>query len=211
MFTTFTAAEFTALLLLSTAASFTPGPNTTLSTALAANLGLRRAMRFVVAVPVGWGLLFTLCAGGLGALVVALPLLRSAIQWLGIAYLLWLAVKLARASSLGEADASRLDVTFWQGVALQFLNIKAWMLGLTVTAGWLAGHADMVARFAITLPLMLAFGFSSNLLYAAMGSLLRNWLSGPVVAGVATAQRLRWFNRGMAAVLVVTAAWMGTL
>lgn len=211
MFTTFTAAEFTALLLLSTAASFTPGPNTTLSTALAANLGLRRAMRFVVAVPVGWGLLFTLCAGGLGALVVALPLLRSAIQWLGIAYLLWLAVKLARASSLGEADASRLDVTFWQGVALQFLNIKAWMLGLTVTAGWLAGHADMVARFAITLPLMLAFGFFSNLLYAAMGSLLRNWLSGPVVAGVATAQRLRWFNRGMAAVLVVTAAWMGTL
>jgi threonine/homoserine/homoserine lactone efflux protein len=211
MFTTFTAAEFTALLLLSTAASFTPGPNTTLSTALAANLGLKRAMRFVVAVPVGWGLLFTLCAGGLGALVVALPLLRSAIQWLGIAYLLWLAVKLARASSLGEADASRLDVTFWQGVALQFLNIKAWMLGLTVTAGWLAGHADMVARFAITLPLMLAFGFFSNLLYAAMGSLLRNWLSGPVVAGVATAQRLRWFNRGMAAVLVVTAAWMGTL
>jgi threonine/homoserine/homoserine lactone efflux protein len=211
MFTTFTAAEFTALLLLSTAASFTPGPNTTLSTALAANLGLRRAMRFVVAVPVGWGLLFTLCAGGLGALVVALPLLRSAIQWLGIAYLLWLAVKLARASSLGEADASRLDVTFWQGVALQFLNIKAWMLGLTVTAGWLAGHADMVARFAITLPLMLAFGFFSNLLYAAMGSLLRNWLSGPVVAGVATAQRLRWFNRGMAAVLVATAAWMGTL
>ena len=205
------ASEFTALLLLSTAASFTPGPNTTLSTALAANLGLRRAMRFVVAVPVGWGLLFTLCAGGLGALVVALPLLRSAIQWLGIAYLLWLAVKLAGSKSLGEANANRMNVTFWQGVALQFLNIKAWMLGLTVTAGWLAGHEDAMARFAITLPLMLAFGFFSNLLYAAMGSLLRDWLSGPVVAGVATAQRLRWFNRSMAAVLVLTAVWMGTL
>ena len=122
-----------------------------------------------------------------------------------------LAVKLARASSLGEADASRLNVTFWQGVALQFLNIKAWMLGLTVTAGWLAGREDVLARFAITLPLMLAFGFFSNLLYAGIGSLLRDWLSGPVVAGVATAQRLRWFNRGMAAVLVATAAWMGSL
>ena len=206
-----TASEFTALLLLSTAASFTPGPNTTLSTALAANLGLRRAMRFVVAVPVGWGLLFTLCAGGLGALVVALPLLRSAIQWLGIAYLLWLAFKLANSKSLGEANADRMNVTFWQGVALQFLNIKAWMLGLTVTAGWLAGHDDALARFAITLPLMLAFGFFSNLLYAAIGSLLRDWLGGPVVAGVATAQRLRWFNRAMATVLVLTAAWMGTL
>ena len=206
-----TASEFTALLLLYTAASFTPGPNTTLSTALAANLGLRRAMRFVVAVPVGWGLLFTLCAGGLGALVVALPLLRSAIQWLGIAYLLWLAFKLANSKSLGEANADRMNVTFWQGVALQFLNIKAWMLGLTVTAGWLAGHDDALARFAITLPLMLAFGFFSNLLYAAIGSLLRDWLGGPVVAGVATAQRLRWFNRAMATVLVLTAAWMGTL
>ena len=61
------ATEFSALLVLATATSFTPGPNTTLSTALAANFGLRRAMRFVCAVPVGWGLLFALCAGGVGA------------------------------------------------------------------------------------------------------------------------------------------------
>jgi threonine/homoserine/homoserine lactone efflux protein len=205
------AQEFTALLVLSTVTSFTPGPNTTLSTALAANLGLKRAMRFVVAVPVGWGLLFTLCAGGLGALVVAVPLLRIAIQCAGIAYLLWLATKLARSHALVQADATQLQVTFWQGVALQFLNIKAWMLALTVVAGWMAGRDDALARFAVLLPLMLAFGFSSNLLYATMGSLLRNWLAGPVVHGVATAQRLRWFNRGMAAVLVTTAVWMARL
>ncbi len=205
------ATEFTALLVLCTATSFTPGPNTTLSTALAANLGLRRAMRFVVAVPVGWGLLFSLCAGGLGALVVAVPLLNNAIQFTGMAYLLWLASKLARSGALAQADAARMNVTFWQGVALQFLNIKAWMLALTVVAGWLAGREDALARFVIILPLMLAFGFFSNLLYATLGSLLREWLSGPVVAGVATAQRLRWFNRGMAGVLVVTAAWMATL
>ena len=205
------AAEFTALLVLSTATSFTPGPNTTLSTALAANMGLRRAMRFVVAVPVGWGILFSLCAGGLGALVVALPMLRMAIQFAGIAYLLWLATKLARSSALAQADTARLNVTFLQGVMLQFLNIKAWMLALTVVAGWLAGREDALARFAITLPLMLAFGFFSNLLYALIGSLLRDWLAGPVVNGVASAQRLRWFNRSMALVLVLTALWMATL
>jgi len=205
------AAEFTALLVLSTATSFTPGPNTTLSTALAANLGLRRAMRFVVAVPVGWGLLFSLCAGGLGALVVAMPAMRMAIQFAGIAYLLWLAFKLAGSRVLGQADASKLNVTLFQGVMLQFLNIKAWMLALTVVAGWLAGREDALARFAITLPLMLAFGFFSNLLYALIGSLLRDWLAGPVVSGVATAQRLRWFNRSMALVLVLTAFWMATL
>ena len=38
------ASEFSALLLLATAMSFSPGPNTTLSTAMAANLGLARAM-----------------------------------------------------------------------------------------------------------------------------------------------------------------------
>lgn len=205
------AAEFTALLVLATVTSFTPGPNTTLSTTLAANLGLRRAMRFVLAVPVGWGLLLSLCAGGLGALVVALPVLRGSIQWLGIAYLLWLAVKLARASQLSQVEASRLNVTFAQGVMLQFLNIKAWMLALTVVAGWLAGRTDALSRFGLILPLMLAFGFFSNLLYALIGSLLRQWLSGPLVDGQPSGRRLRVFNLGMASVLVATAAWMGTL
>jgi threonine/homoserine/homoserine lactone efflux protein len=198
-----TASEFTALLLLTTAASFTPGPNTTLSTALAANFGLKRAMRFVVAVPVGWGLLFSLCAGGVGAMVVAVPALRIGIQAVGVAYLLWLAFKLAGASALAQADMARLTVTFRQGVLLQFLNIKAWMLALTVVAGWLAGQADAMARFSIILPLMLAFGLASNLAYALMGSLLRDWLS--------QGARLLWFNRVMAAILVVTAVWMGSL
>jgi threonine/homoserine/homoserine lactone efflux protein len=199
-------AEFTALLLLMTVASFTPGPNTTLSAALGANSGLKRALHFVLAVPVGWGLLFSLCAGGVGGLVTAWPALRLGIQALGIAYLLWLAFKLARSGTLAQADAAQLTVTFWQGVMLQLLNIKAWMLALTVVAGWLAGRADAMSRFALILPLMLAFGFASNLCYALIGSLLRHWLNGPHHSG----RRLRWFNRGMAAVLVLTAAWMAT-
>ena len=201
--------ELTALLILATATSFTPGPNTTLSTALAANRGLRGALHFVCAVPVGWGLLFVLCAAGLGALVVAVPLLRFGLLAGGLAYLLWLASRLAQSRSLAEADHARLDVTFWQGVALQFLNIKAWMLALSVVAGWVAGRPDAAERTLQVLPLMLAFAFFSNLLYALVGSLLRGWLAGPVVAGVATGGRLLAFNRGMAAVLVLTAVWMG--
>lgn len=200
--------EFTALLVLTTVTSFTPGPNTTLSTALAANLGLRRAMRFVVAVPVGWGLLFSLCAGGLGALVVAVPLLRHGIQFAGIAYLLWLASRLARSAALTQADSARMNVTFWQGVALQFLNIKAWMLALTLSAGWVVNAAGQPAanpgeRLAIVCAVMVGFAFSSNFVYALIGSLLRQWL--------AQGSRLLWFNRALALVLVVTASWMLTL
>ena len=199
--------ELTALLVLATVASFSPGPNTTLSTALAANLGLRRAMRFVLAVPVGWGLLLSLCAGGLGTLVVAVPALRWAIQAFGVAYLLWLAWKLANSKALQQANAAQLQLSFWQGVMLQFLNIKAWMLALTVVAGWLAGRPDAGTRFGIVLPMMMAFGFFSNLSYALVGSLLREWLSGPAQSGL----RLRWFNRLMALVLALTAGWMAAL
>ena len=192
--------EFTALLALATAMSFTPGPNTTLSTALAANRGLRPAMRFVCAVPVGWTALLLLCAGGVGAVVVAVPALRWGIKAVGIGYLLWLAFKLSGSSRLSEADAARLNVGFWQGAALQFVNIKAWLLALTIVAGWVAGREDSLQRLAVVLPVMVVFAFSSNLTYAAVGALLRQWL--------AQGQRLLWFNRAMALVLVVTAAWM---
>ncbi len=194
--------ELTALLALTTAASFTPGPNTTLSTALAANYGLRRAMTFVCAVPIGWGLLFSLCAGGVGALVVAVPALRLAIKVLGVGYLLWLAYKIGMSRKFSEADESRLKVTFFQGVMLQFLNIKAWMLALALVAGWIAGKPDATSRFWMMFPILLVYAFASNLAYAAMGSLLREWLQ--------QGKRLQWFNRFMAAVLVVTAAWMAT-
>lgn len=197
----------TALLLLCTAVSFTPGPNTTLSTALAANFGLRRALRFVVAVPVGWGLLLSLCASGVGALVVSLPPLRLGVKSCGVVYLLWLAFKLWHAQQLTQADSKNLSVTFWQGVMLQFLNIKAWMLALTVVAGWLAGRADIWPRFAIVLPLLLGFALASNLSYALVGTLLRQWLADPEHGG----RRLRWFNRSMATVLVATAIWMATV
>ena len=196
-------AEFTALMLLCTAASFSPGPITTLSTTLAANYGLKRALGFVVAVPVGWGLLFSLCVFGVGAVVMAAPGLRFAIQAVGIAYLLWLAFKLAQSGTLSDADPKRLNLSFWQGVSLQFINIKAWMLALTVVGGWLAGRPDVLARFAVILPLMMLFGLASNLAYALVGSLLREWL--------AKGARLLWFNRLMAAVLVATACWMATL
>ena len=196
--------EFTALLVLATAMSFTPGPNTTLSTALAANHGLRRAMPFVCAVPVGWSALLVVCTLGLGALVLAVPLLSWGIKLVGVAYLLWLAFKISRSRQLSQADAARLNVTFWQGAALQFVNIKAWMLALAIVRGWVAGRGDTGLRFAVVLAVMLTFAFASNLTYALVGSLLRDWLSGPAGSG----QRLRWFNRVMAAVLVVTAVWM---
>lgn len=193
--------EFTALLILATAMSFSPGPNTTLSTALAANHGLRRSLRFVVSVPVGWSLLLLLCAFGVGALVTGVPALRWGIKAVGIGYLLWLAFKLAGSGQLAQAHQSQLQVGFVQGVLLQFINIKAWLLALTIVAGWVAGQADFATRMLVVLPVMAFYALSSNLLYALVGAALRQWLG--------QSKRLLWFNRAMALLLLATAFWMG--
>jgi threonine/homoserine/homoserine lactone efflux protein len=217
--------EFTTLLLLATAMSFSPGPNNTLAATLGANHGLRLAMPFVWAVPAGWGVMLGLCALGLGALLLAMPALALALKWTGAAYLVWLAARLTGirwtagnrlfSRPPGDAESSppssgdsrgriAATVTFWQGAALQFVNIKAWLFALTVVGGWIAGRNEPALRFATVLPVMLAFAFVSNLVYALAGSLLKNWLAGPDGSG----RRLGWFNRLMAATLLATALWM---
>jgi threonine/homoserine/homoserine lactone efflux protein len=200
--------ELTALLLFCAAMSFSPGPNTTLSTALAANHGLKRALRFCLAVPTGWTLLMLACGLGLGALVTGVPALRWAVKLAGVSYMLWLAWRLAGSGQLAQADARRLELSFAQGVGLQFLNIKAWMLALTLTAGWVVNAGGQPApnpgqRLAIICALMVFFAFSSNFAYAVTGSLLRQWLSH--------GSRLLWFNRALALVLLATAVWMVTV
>ncbi|MBC7380480.1 MAG: LysE family translocator [Burkholderiaceae bacterium] len=197
--------ELTTLLLFFTAMSFPPGPNTTLSTALAANFGLRRAMRFCLAVPAGWTLLMLACGLGLGALVTGVPALRLGVKLAGVAYMLWLAWKLSGAGQLAQLDPARLNIGFLQGAGLQFVNIKAWMLSLTLTAGWVLNaqgepSTNPMQRLAIICGVMMCFAFVSNFTYALAGSLLRQWL--------AQGSRLLWFNRVLAAVLAATAIWM---
>ncbi len=193
--------ELTALLLLAASMSFSPGPNTTLSTALAANHGLRPALRFVLAVPVGWCLLLVLSTAGVGAAIVAAPLLLWLVKAAGIGYLLWMAWRLSSSAQMASLQSpQQLQVGFWQGVGLQFLNIKAWLLALAIVAGWLAGRDDLTERLAVVLPVMAAYAFFSNLLYACVGALLRHWL--------AQGRRLLWFNRAMATMLALTAIWM---
>ena len=195
--------ELFALIALATVGTFTPGPNTALSATIAANHGLRRALPFVCAVPAGWGLLLILNAAGLGLMVLGFPPLRWGLLAAGVLYLLWLAFKLASTQRLSEAAQGPI-VGFKQGVMLQFINIKAWFLALSVVSGWVIGHDDTLARLLETLPIFMFFGLSSNLTYAWIGASLRHWLRGPND----TAKRLQWFNRSMAVALLGTVVWM---
>ena len=83
-------------------------------------------------------------------------------------------------------------------MGLQFLNIKAWMLALTLTAGWVVNAAGAPAanpgeRLAIISAIMVVFAFSSNFAYALLGSMLRQWLSqGRACSGSTALWRSCW-------------------
>jgi threonine/homoserine/homoserine lactone efflux protein len=156
-----------------------------------------------VAVSFGWGLLLLGCALGMGALLQAAPVLAGLLKWAGLAYMLTLAWKLSQSATLSDADPRRFDMTFTKGVALQFVNIKAWMNALMISAGWVTVAQPMWPRLALVLPLMMAYGLASNFTYALLGSVLRAWLS--------QGARLLWFNRSLSLVLVATALWMARL
>ena len=195
--------ELFSLIALATVGTFTPGPNTALSATIAANHGLRRALPFVCAVPTGWGVLLLLNTVGLGMMVLGYPPLRWGLLAAGVLYLLWLAYKLASTQHLSEAATGPV-VGFKQGVMLQFINIKAWFLALSVVSGWVIGYGETTARLLEALPIFMFFGLSSNLTYAWIGASLRHWLRGPNDS----AQRLKWFNRIMALALLGTVGWM---
>jgi len=214
--------ELTALLLLAAAMSFSPGPNTTISAAIGANHGFRRALPFICAVPLGWSLLLIISTLGLGTVLLAVPLLAWALKMVGVLYLLFLAWRLAQwPTRLYGSGSAKLPVTagsvagaalaqkpepvgFWQGVALQFVNTKAWMLALAIVSGWIAGRTEPGLRLATVVPVMAAYAFASNALYALVGALLRGWLARPDGSGL----RLLRFNRLMALALAGCAVWM---
>jgi threonine/homoserine/homoserine lactone efflux protein len=140
-------------------------------------------------------------AGGVAALIVASPALAATLKWLGIAYLLWLAWNLARASDGGSGTGSfALPLAFWQSALFQYLNPKAWMLAVATAAAWLAGN-DPWQRAAIVCLVFAAAALASVALWAAAGAALRGWL--------AQGRRLRAFNLAMGALLAATALWMG--
>jgi threonine/homoserine/homoserine lactone efflux protein len=195
------AADLAALLGFMTAMSFTPGPNTTLAAAMGANHGLAHAMRFVVAVPFGWCTLIVASAAGLGTLLATAPAFGAAIRIGGALYMFWLAWRLARSEGgRGGAENGTLDVGFLRGIALQWVNVKAWIAALTIAATWVTVDGRLATRLAWVLPIAAAYALASNFVYAAVGAALRRWL--------AHGRRIAWFNGAMAALLAATALWV---
>ncbi|MBP0621881.1 LysE family translocator [Cupriavidus consociatus] len=199
LLTGLTAAQFLALLTLLTVGLFTPGPNTTIAAVTGANFGLRATLPHCVGVAFGFASILALCAVGVGALILGEPALASVVHLAGVAYLLWLAWKIARSAALAEKQVLR-PLNVWQSAALQYANIKAWMLALAVAASYMAGAPAPLQRMLLVCGVFALLGFVSNGVYGLLGAALRQWLR--------EGGRVRWFNRAMGAALALTALWI---
>ncbi|UIF87817.1 LysE family translocator [Cupriavidus sp. UYPR2.512] len=199
LLTGLTAAQFLALLTLLTVGLFTPGPNTTIAAVTGANFGLRATLPHCVGVAFGFASILALCALGVGALILGQPALAAIVHLAGVAYLLWLAWKIARSTVLAQKQVLR-PLSVWQSAVLQYANIKAWMLALAVAASYMTGAPAPVQRVLLVCGVFAVLGFVSNGVYGVLGASLRQWLQ--------QGQRVRWFNRAMGAALALTALWI---
>lgn len=181
--------------LFSISMSGTPGPNNVMLTASGALYGYRRTLPHIVGIMLGCFVLFMSIALGLGALFERYPLIQQGLKVVGAAYLLYLAWKIASAPppDFAAREGAR-PLTAWQAAAFQFVNPKAWVMGIALVAGFLPHDGPLIVNAAVLALLMEGVAFFCISLWAgfgmAIGRLLttpRAWRAFNVTMGLATA------------------------
>ena len=107
--------------------SASPGPNNTVLLVQSAQYGVKRALPYYAGILVGMAALLLAFGSGLGAVFAALPWLLDALRWVGFAYLLYLAWRIATAKPPEGSTESAKPIGFFASVAFQWLNPKAWV------------------------------------------------------------------------------------
>lgn len=103
----------------------TPGPANMVLLATGARFGLRRALPFVAGVALGKQLIIWPLGLGLLALQDDFPFLFSILKWVSVAYILYLAYRVA-GLRLSVEDANDSPPGFLEGLIVHPLNPKAW-------------------------------------------------------------------------------------
>ncbi len=180
------------------ASSISPGPVNIVALSSGAQYGFRASMRHVTGATVGFTLLLVLTGLGLNQLLMRLPFLAGAIQLTGVAFLLFMAWKLAADDGRLDADDHRKGPSMLYGAAMQWLNPKAWLAAIAGTGAYAAsGEAVLVWRFAA---IYFVICYVSIACWAYAGSFLRHYLNNP--------RGMRMFNRGMALLLAASAVYL---
>jgi len=187
-------------LLFAFVASITPGPTNILVLSNSARYGLVAAVPIIFGACASAATIVLLVGSGAGASLTAWPFVQTAMQWIGVVWLSYLAWQIfnapAEAVTTQNADA-RLGLLGAAG--LQLINPKTWMMALAVVSVF-AGAGEQ--RLAHVMVLSLAF-FLISLpclgVWALLGAGSTRWLRSP--------RSMQRFNRYMA-LLLLGSAWL---
>lgn len=172
----------------------TPGPNNLMLLASGANFGFKKTLPHMVGIVVGLSLLTLVVGGGLMALFEAYPILNTWLSILSAAYLLWLAWKIATAAPLKENDGKGKPMTLLQAAAFQWVNPKAWAMGLSAIT--LYAPNKTLLSVLIVASVFAVVSFPAISVWAWLGIMVRQWLNSHT--------RYRVFNITMALLLIAS-------
>jgi threonine/homoserine/homoserine lactone efflux protein len=176
--------------------SATPGPNNTMLLASGVNFGFSRTIPHMLGISIGFFVLVLAVGFGLGTVFQTWPVLYTLLRYVGAAYLLYLAWKIATSGPASESsDSTGKPLTFIGAALFQWVNPKAWIMAI----GAISTYTPMQGYFTNVVVISAVFALinlPSVGMWAGFGSLLRNVLRNP--------RGLRLFNWGMATLLVLS-------
>jgi threonine/homoserine/homoserine lactone efflux protein len=184
------------LILFSAVMSLTPGPNVVMVTASAANFGFRRVIPHMLGVTLGFFLLVMAVGFGLAGLVHAEPRLHTALKYIGAAYLLYLASRIARADAGSSVSAGAKPIRFLEAVLFQWINPKGWVFAVGALAAYTTVGGDVLWETSVIAIVNATACLASVALWAGFGTVLGRFLG-------ASRARLA-FNWSMAGLLVLS-------
>ena len=175
--------------------SITPGPNNTMLLASGVNFGLRRTLPHMLGITCGCMIMMIAIALGLGQVFTRVPALYAAMEIASVAYLLYLAWKIATSRSFSVDEANERPMTFLQAAAFQWVNPKAWMMAVSGVTAFHLNDNLLINAALLTISFAIV-NLPSITIWAAFGLGVRRFLS--------SARALRAFNWSMAALLVAS-------
>ncbi|HEX7790001.1 MAG TPA: LysE family translocator [Afipia sp.] len=185
-----------AFIAFAAAALFTPGPNNIMLMASGLNYGFRRTLPHVAGVAIGFSFLVAVIGLGLGAVFAAYPMLHTILKYAGAAYLIYLAILIARsgpADNAGESEGS--PMTFVGAAMFQWINVKGWVIAVGAITAYaaIAAYPLNIATLSI---LLLVIGLGSSLTWVVLGTSLQSLVKSP--------HAVRIFNIVMALLLLAS-------
>ena len=164
----------------------TPGPANMALLATGARFGFRNALPFMFGVVAGKQLIIWPLGFGLMELAQASPGVFGALKWACLAYILWLAWKIANLR-LGAEVALNQPPGFWVGLMVHPLNPKAWAMIITGFTSFVAPGTPALQATAAIAICLLALQLALHPIWTFAGDRIAR-----VVAGTVAERYLMW-------------------